>query len=41
MNTALRDTIIELPIFAYEWYTTLVSHEVTQKKFGSTRKCVG
>jgi hypothetical protein len=32
MSTALRDTMIELPNFAYGWYTPLVSHEVTQKK---------
>ena len=32
MSTALRDTMIELPNFAYGWYAPLVSHEVTQKK---------
>ncbi len=32
MITSLRDTMIELPNFAYGWYTTLVSHEVTQQK---------
>jgi len=33
MSTARRDTMIELPNFAYGWYTPLVSHEVTQMKF--------
>lgn len=32
MSSALRDTMIEPPNYAYGWYAPLVAHEVTKKK---------